>query len=121
MSEDQMIMSDPAKEKRRFDHKVLARKTAVQHQDNRRAFVTTNGCFSSKATNDPRFCGGETTAFQRKTAKINQNLGLLGIGRENKVQRNVDAKSNDKRVICFLIDRLYFLNRPRPINRHAGL
>jgi hypothetical protein len=63
MSEDQMIMSDPAKEKRRFDHKVLARKTAAQHQDNRRAFVTMNGCFSSKATKDPRFCGGETTAF----------------------------------------------------------
>jgi hypothetical protein len=32
---------------------VLARKTAAQHQDNRRAFVTTNGCFPSKATKDP--------------------------------------------------------------------
>jgi hypothetical protein len=85
---------------------VLARKTAVQHQDNRCAFVTTNGCFSSKATKDPRFRGGETTAFQRKTVKINQTLGLLGIGGDNKVEQNVDAKSNDKRVISILIDRL---------------
>jgi hypothetical protein len=29
---------------------VLVRKTAAQHRDNRRAFVTTNGCFLSKAT-----------------------------------------------------------------------
>jgi hypothetical protein len=68
-----------------------------------------NGCFSSKATKDPRFRGGETTAFQRKTAKISQTLGLLGIGRENKVEQNVDTKSNDKRVICFLVDRLMIL------------
>jgi hypothetical protein len=32
---------------------VLARKTAAQHRDNCRAFVTTNGCFPSKATKDP--------------------------------------------------------------------
>jgi hypothetical protein len=32
---------------------VLARKTAAQHQDNRRAFVTMNGCFPSKATKIP--------------------------------------------------------------------
>jgi hypothetical protein len=31
----------------------------------------------------PRFRGGETTTFQRKAAKINQTLGLLGHGREN--------------------------------------
>jgi hypothetical protein len=31
----------------------MARKTAAQHRDNCRAFVTTNGCFPSKATKDP--------------------------------------------------------------------
>jgi hypothetical protein len=103
-------------------YSVLARKTAAQHQDNRRAFVTTNGCFSSKATKDPRFRGGETTAFQRKTVKINQILGLLGIGGENKVERNVDAKSNnDKRVICFCRSIVLFVNRSGPLNRHRTL
>jgi hypothetical protein len=29
---------------------VLVRKTAAQHRDNRRVFVTMNGCFPSKAT-----------------------------------------------------------------------
>jgi hypothetical protein len=63
---------------------VLARKTAAQHQDNRRTFVTTNDCFSGKATKDPRFRRGDTTAFQRKTAKMNQTLGLLGHGGEKR-------------------------------------
>jgi hypothetical protein len=60
---------------------ALARKTAAQHQDNHRAFVTMNGCFPSKATKIPLFRGGEPTAFQRKAAKIIQTLGLLGLGR----------------------------------------
>jgi hypothetical protein len=63
---------------------LLARKTAAQHRDNRRAFVTTNGCFPSKATKIPRFRGGEPTAFQRKTAKMIQTLGLLGHDREER-------------------------------------
>jgi hypothetical protein len=76
---------------------VLARKTAAQHQDNRRAFVTINGCFSSKATKIPLFRGGEPTAFQRKAAKINQTLRLLGHGRENDRRKRTIKENNDKK------------------------
>jgi hypothetical protein len=63
---------------------VLARKTVVQHQDNCRAFVTTNGCFPSKATKTPRFRGEEPTVFQDKPAKIDETLELLGHGEEER-------------------------------------
>jgi hypothetical protein len=67
-----------------LDYWMLVRKTAAQHRDNRRAFVTTNICFSSKATKIPHFRGGKPTAFQDKMTKIDQTLGLLGHGREKR-------------------------------------
>jgi hypothetical protein len=44
---------------------LLARKTAAQHQDNRRAFVTTNGCFPSKAT--------KFSSAKRQNGKVDPN------------------------------------------------
>jgi hypothetical protein len=75
---------------------VLAREIAARHHNNRRAFVTMNDYFMSKATKIPHFRGGEMTVFQRKTTKINQTLGLLGHGWRRTMQINVREK-----VVCF--------------------
>jgi hypothetical protein len=45
---------------------VLPRKTAAQHRDSCRAFVTTPDCFPSKATKVPRFRGGDRPFFSAK-------------------------------------------------------
>ena len=60
---------------------VGMRNWSAQQHDSYRAFATTSDCFPSKATKDPRFRGGKPTVFQRKTAKINQSLGKLGLGK----------------------------------------
>jgi hypothetical protein len=68
----------------------LARKTAVQHQDNRRAFMTTNGCFPSKATKIPSLSWRSTDRFSGQNGKdFYQTPELLGHGKE---ERKVDAK-----------------------------
>jgi hypothetical protein len=48
---------------------VLAYKTAAQHQDNRRAFVTTNGCFLSKATKIPSLSWRRDDRFSGQNGK----------------------------------------------------
>jgi hypothetical protein len=74
---------------------VLARKTAAQYQDNRRAFVTTNGCFPSKATKIPSLSWRRDDRFSAQNGKdFYQILGLLGHGREE--QRR--TKSRCKKV-----------------------
>jgi hypothetical protein len=52
---------------------VLARKTAVQHQDNRRAFVTMNGCFLSKATKIPSLSWRRDDRFSAQNGKDDPN------------------------------------------------
>jgi hypothetical protein len=51
----------------------LARKTAAQHQDNRRAFVTTNGCFPSKATKIPSLSWRRDDRFSAQNGKDDPN------------------------------------------------
>jgi hypothetical protein len=48
---------------------VLARKTGAQHQDNRRAFVTTNGCFPSKAAKIPSLSWRRNDRFLEQNGK----------------------------------------------------
>jgi hypothetical protein len=48
---------------------VLARKTAVQHQDNHRTFVTMNRCFPSKATKIPSLSWRRDDRFSAQNGK----------------------------------------------------
>jgi hypothetical protein len=83
-SEDEYGLApfDDSKELKKL---VLAHKTAAQHQDNRRAFVTTNGCFPSKATKDSlAFVEDGRLLFSAKRQRLNQTLGLLGHGGEER-------------------------------------
>jgi hypothetical protein len=71
----------------------LARKTAAQHQDNRRAFVTTNGCFPSKATKDSlAFVEENRPFFSAKRQRFGQTLGLLGPAEKNDKEKETKKR-----------------------------
>jgi hypothetical protein len=48
---------------------LLARKTVVQQQDNRCAFMTMNGCFPSKATKIPSLSWRRDDRFSAQNGK----------------------------------------------------
>jgi hypothetical protein len=73
-------------------HLLLPRKIVTRHHDNRRTFVMMNDCFTSKATQNPRFRRGKTTVFQHKTAKMIQTLDELELGREEQWKKKVREK-----------------------------
>ena len=77
---------------------MLAREIAAQHQDNRRAFVTTNDCFTSKARKISSLSWRRTDRFPAQNGKDRQTLGLLGLGR--KYRQKIDVR---EKVVC--IDR----------------
>jgi hypothetical protein len=52
---------------------VLAHKIVAQHQDSCRAFVTTNGCFPSKATKIPSLSWRRTDRFSAQNGKVDPN------------------------------------------------
>jgi hypothetical protein len=84
----ELLRYQPTADGREGWRTLLARKTAAQHQDNRRAFVTTNGCFPSKATKDPlTFVEERRPLFSAKRQRLNQTLGLLGHGRELRTRK----------------------------------
>jgi hypothetical protein len=52
---------------------LLAPKIAAQHRDNRRAFVTTNRCFPSKATKIPSLSWRRDDRFSVQSGKDQPN------------------------------------------------
>ena len=61
---------------------VLAREIPAQHQDICHAFVTTNDCFTGKATKISSLSWRRTGRFPAQNGKDRQTLGLLGLGRK---------------------------------------
>ena len=89
---------------------MLAHEITAQHQDNRRAFVTTNDCFTSKATKISSLSWRRTDRFPAQNGKDQPNPRAARARQE--VTMKIDIRENR---LC--IDRSIvrgFSNRPWP-------